>query len=94
MDDDETKVRQLAEKFGAVPFTFDFQTITKWQEYEKLCSEISQIGDVSVLVNNVEMFDKGKGKVYKTSDEDLIATVNANTFPVVFMSRFLGPKMS
>ncbi len=58
----------MAEKFGAVPFTFDFQTITKWQEYEKLCSEISQIGDVSVLVNNFEMFDKGKGKVYKTSD--------------------------
>lgn len=40
------------------------------------------------------MFDKGKGKVYKTSDSDLLQTVNSNTFPVVFMSRFIGPDLS
>lgn len=31
--------------------------------------------------------------MHKTSDKDLLETVNANTFPVVFMSRFLGPEM-
>jgi len=46
-----------------------------------------------VLVNNVEAFDPRKGKVWKASDRELIDTVNANTFPVVFMCRFLGPDM-
>ena len=46
-----------------------------------------------MLINNAMMEDKGKGRVHKTDDKDLLALVNANTFPVVFMSRFLGPEM-
>lgn len=48
---------------------------------------------MSLLVNNVEMWDKGKGKVHKSSDADLLEVINSNTFPVVFMTRFLGPQM-
>ena len=44
-------------------------------------------------MNAVEQFDKGKGKIHKTEDKDLIETLNANTFPSVFMTRFLGPKL-
>jgi len=46
------------------------------------------------LVNAVEQFDKAKGKIHKTDDKDLIETLNINTFPSVFMTRFLGPKLS
>ena len=44
-------------------------------------------------MNAVEQFDKEKGKIHKTDDKDLIETLNANTFPAVFMTRFLGPKL-
>jgi short-subunit dehydrogenase len=44
-------------------------------------------------VNAVEQFDLGKGKIHKTSDQNLIETVNVNTLPMVFMMRFLGPKL-
>ena len=86
-------MERLATTYNARAFAFDFKNVTNWQEYEALCKEIKQVGDVSVLVNNVEMFDVGKGKVHKTSDEDLLACVNRNTYPVVFMSRFLGVDM-
>ena len=46
-----------------------------------------------MLVNAVEEFDVGKGKVHKTSDEDLMATLNANTIPFTFMTRFLGSQL-
>lgn len=41
----------------------------------------------------MEQFDKRKGKIHKTDDEDLLETLNANTFPSVLMTRFLGPKL-
>ena len=46
-----------------------------------------------MLVNNVERFDAGKGKIHKQTDAELVETTNANTFPMVMMTRFLGPKM-
>ena len=46
-----------------------------------------------MLVNNVQEYDPRKGKVHKASDEELVETLNANTFPAVFMSRFLGPEL-
>jgi short-subunit dehydrogenase len=32
-------------------------------------------------------------KFHKASDEEIIETLTANTFPMVFMTRFLGPDM-
>jgi short-subunit dehydrogenase len=46
-----------------------------------------------MLINAVEQFDVGKGKVHKTSDKDLIETLNLNMLPFVYMTRFLGPKL-
>ena len=44
-------------------------------------------------MNNVEEFDPRKGKVHKATDDELLETANANTFPMTFMMRFLGPQM-
>ncbi len=33
------------------------------------------------------------GKIHKCSDAELVETTNVNTFPMVMMSRFLGPQM-
>lgn len=44
-----------------------------------------------MLVNNVERLDAGKGKIHKQSDEELVETTNMNTFPMIMMTRFLGP---
>ena len=43
-----------------------------------------------MLINAVEKFDVEKGKIHKTSDTNLLDTLNANTLPMVFMTRFLG----
>ena len=55
----------------------------------------SQSGEnsISMLINNVEEFDCGKGKIHKTDDTKLLETVNKNTFPQVFMTYFLGPSL-
>ena len=55
----------------------------------------SQSGEnsISMLINNVEEFDSGKGKIHKTDDTKLLETVNKNTFPQVFMTYFLGPSL-
>ena len=44
-----------------------------------------------MLINNIEKRDPFGEKFHKTSDKDLISTINMNSFPLVFMSRFLGP---
>ena len=49
--------------------------------------------NVSILVNNVEEMDPMGSKFHKASDESLLQTINLNTFPLVFMTRFLGPDM-
>ena len=46
-----------------------------------------------MLINAVEQFDTGKGKVHKTTDKDLIETLNLNMLPFIFMTRFLGPEL-
>jgi short-subunit dehydrogenase len=83
----------LAASFNAVVFTFDFRTKEHWSDYEELCSRVSNVGDISILVNAVESFDEGKGKVHKTSDNVLMETLNINTLPMVFLTRYLGPKL-
>lgn len=41
----------------------------------------------------MEGLDPRKGKIHKATDEELVETTNVNTFPMVMMSRFLGPQM-
>jgi short-subunit dehydrogenase len=48
---------------------------------------------ISILVNNVEIRDPKGAKLHKTSDKEIIQTINTNTFPTVFMTRFLGPAL-
>lgn len=55
-------------KYNAIAIPFNFKTKDDWSDYEELCNSISDKGDVSVLVNAVEQFDLGKGKIHKTSD--------------------------
>ena len=49
--------------------------------------------NISILINNVEKRDPKGEKFHKSSDEELLQTINANSFPLVFMSRILGPDM-
>ena len=46
-----------------------------------------------MLVNAVEQFDHGMGVVHQTEDQVLMDTLNANTIPFTFMTRFLGPQL-
>lgn len=75
---------------------FDLKKTQKWQEYESLAQKIQQItgkDSLSVLVNNAEEFDPFGPKIHKADDEDILGTLTINTFPMVFLSRFLGPDM-
>ena len=45
------------------------------------------------MINNAEEFDTFGPKIYKAKDEDVLGTLTINTFPMVFMTRFLGPDM-
>lgn len=49
--------------------------------------------EITVLINNVFKMDSGVGKLHKTSDEDIVRTVNANTCPSIYMTRILGEEM-
>jgi len=49
--------------------------------------------NISVLVNNVEEKDTKGAKFHKAEDSEIVQTINVNTFPLVFMTRFLGPSM-
>ena len=51
------------------------------------------MNNIALLVNNIEGFDPRKGKVHKATDEELVETTNVNTFPLIMMNRFLGPRM-
>ena len=75
---------------GTQTFTFDFNNKTSWKEYEAFCKEIESSANgeghqgpssISILVNGVERYDAGKGKIHKQTDEELVETTNANTFP-------------
>ena len=46
-----------------------------------------------MLVNNVEERDPFGEKFHKASDKQLVQTINMNSFPLVFMTRFLGPNL-
>lgn len=46
-----------------------------------------------MLVNNVEELDTKGAKFHKAEDKEIVQTINVNTFPLVFMTRFLGPSL-
>lgn len=76
---------------------FDFEGTDDFKEYEKLCASIQeQCGggnQISMLVNNVEKKDPNGERFQDSSDEELIRLLNINSFPITFMTRFLGPQL-
>jgi len=78
-------------------YLFDHQTTDEWSEYEGLCKHLQLVAggaeNISILINNVDRKDPDGEKFHKSSDAELLKTINANSFPIVFMSRFLGPAM-
>ena len=74
---------------------FDLKHSNHWQDYEALAAHIKQTteGDISILVNNAEEFDPHGPKIHRQKDEDVLGTLTINTFPMIFMTRFLGPDL-
>lgn len=78
----------------AIPF--DFKRKTSWKDYSSLCEGITALtkdNELSMLINNVEQIDHYGSKIHKADDEEVLETMMVNTFPTVFMTRFLGPEM-
>ena len=46
-----------------------------------------------MLVNNIEKKDPNGERFQDSSDEELIRLLNINSFPITFMTRFLGPQL-
>ena len=44
-------------------------------------------------MNNAEEIESYGAKIHKAKDEDVLGTLTINTYPMVFMTRFLGPDM-
>lgn len=76
---------------------FDFAGTCESADYVRLCEDINarakEMGNLSVIINNVSKMDGAKGKLHKQSDEEVIRTVNANTCPSIYMTRILGAEM-
>jgi short-subunit dehydrogenase len=91
-----TKEKSLYNDIDVVPIAFDFKGSDKWQLYQELQKKIAEItksSEVSVLINNAEEFDTFGPKIHRAKDEDVLGNLTINTFPMVFMTRFLGPDM-
>ena len=87
-------VAELAAKTEVKSKEFDFISVDTHEPYEALCSSIQQeCGDISMLVNNIERRDPLVDRFQDTSDEELIKLLNVNSFPITFLTRFLGPGM-
>jgi len=102
VDDDQAKLKEMREtalggEAKVETVHFNFHDTDEWQEYEKLCQSLHELAggkeNISVLVNNVEERDPHGIKIHKASDKELLQTLNKNTFPIVFMTRFLGPEL-
>lgn len=75
---------------------FDFKNKDTHAEYQALCDDIHKIADesqLSILVNNLEHVDPWGSDFANASDQEIVRTINANTFPMIMMTRFLGPPM-
>ena len=98
LDTDRNELEKLTSKLAGKTEVkakeFDFLQIDSHEPYESLCKSISEeCGDISMLVNNIERRDPLVDRFHDTSDEDLIKLLNVNSFPITFLSRFLGPEM-
>ena len=103
VDDNEEALKNMKEKLEEAgtnvqseSIVFDFKKKMEWQEYEELCKRIKDITkekEISILINNVEQYDPYGMKIHKADDEEVLETLTANTYPMVFMTRFLGPDM-
>jgi len=102
VDQDGGKLETLREELATgeqkiLTQEFDFKRNAEWTQYEELCKRIQEeVGgpeNISVLINNVEERDPTGKKFHKATDSQIVETINANTFPLVFMSRFLGPDL-
>ena len=104
VDSDQEQLAQVREKTLAQSFSpdaqvqtvaFDLKRSSHWQDYEALAASIKDLtkGGTSILVNNAEEFDPHGPKIHRQKDEDVLGTLTINTFPMVFMTRFLGPDL-
>ena len=93
VDEKSCDLDAFAAELDAEKIEFDFKHLDKWESYEQLCEYLSAGRDISVLVNNVQLLDYRKGKVWRASDDELREMVTANTYPMIFMLRGLGGKM-
>jgi short-subunit dehydrogenase len=46
-----------------------------------------------MLINNIEEYDPYGSKIHKASDEVVIDNLTINTFPMTFLTRFMGAEM-
>ena len=73
---------------------FDFNGVDDYKLYESLCDEIkAECSDISMLVNNIGRRDSHGERFQDASDEELLHLLNVNSFPITFMTRFLGPAL-
>lgn len=75
---------------------FEFKKKAHWQDYEELFNKIKEITnakEVSILVNNAEEFDPFGPKIHKADDQEVLGTLTINTYPMVFLTRYLGEDM-
>jgi NAD(P)-dependent dehydrogenase (short-subunit alcohol dehydrogenase family) len=92
----ETKEKSYHPDTKVISMHFDLKGSNHWQDYDKLCKQIHEITkeqEISILVNNAEEFDPFGPKIHRAKDEDVLGTLSINTYPMVFMSRFLGPEL-
>jgi short-subunit dehydrogenase len=97
-NDLESLKSSLASEYGQniEAIHFDIENTGDWHAYEELCKGIQEKcgeNNISMLINNVEHLEPYKGKVHKRSDTQIAQTLNANIYPMVYMSRFLGPSL-
>jgi hypothetical protein len=66
VDEDKAALDELiSQNPGAKGFQFNFSTTENWRDYEALCTQIREVGDVSMLINAIEKFDEGTGIVHE-----------------------------
>ena len=93
VDERSSELDSFAAELDAEKVEFDFKHLDRWESYEQLCDYLSEGRDISLLVNNIQLLDYRKGKVWRASDDELRELVTANTYPMIFMLRGLGAKM-
>lgn len=93
----EADLASIAQSIGGDVKTaqFDFENVDDYKAYEDFCANITAdcSGEISMLINGVEKKDPLGERFQDSTDEDLIKLINVNSFPITFMSRFLGPDL-